>query len=230
MANENVIPAGLPGYVMRKRIEDKATLHKGGMYVGTGEYETITDKKGNEYKVYKTEELPVGKEGQVLMSTVDGIKWEDPKNIVLNANSSLSAQQADESFLIQSEWNTGVKSLIEELNDMSLVLKRLYFLIQIQVVNNNTKNIYNLGFLCLCPRYFATNPLFYNNSTVFSYQTIEANNLIFELHGSTTGVDKEGYLTVDIDNGFLKEYTYTSSQGQISDVTNNYTIKWRQCK
>ncbi len=224
MANENVIPAGLPGYVMRKRIEDKATLHKGGMYVGTGEYETITDKKGNEYKVYKTEELPVGKEGQVLISTVDGIKWEDPKNIVLNANSSLLAQQADESFLIQSEWKTGINSLITQLNQTPT--SRNYYLMQIQSVNINTNDIYDLGFLVLLPRVFSAPPLQYATTSDFYYQTIEVNSLIFELQGVVVDASDSSKIKVDIKTGYIKEH----KNNQINNVTDNYTIKWRECR
>ena len=224
MANENVIPAGLPGYVMRKRIEDKATLHKGGMYVGTGEYETITDKKGNEYKVYKTEELPVGKEGQVLMSTVDGIKWENPQNVVLNAVSSRVAQQADESFLSQTEWKTGIESLIAQLNQMSTL--RNHYLMQIQVVNINTNDIYDLGFLVLLPRVFSAFPLQYATTSDFYYQTIEVNSLIFELQGVVVDASDSSKIKVDIKAGYIKEH----KNNQINNVTDNYTIKWRECR
>lgn len=223
MANENVIPAGLPGYVMRKRIEDKATLHKGGMYVGTGEYETITDKKGNEYKVYKTEELPVGKEGQVLMSTVDGIKWENPQNVVLNAVSSSVAQQADESFLSQTKWETGIDSLITQLNKTPTL--RNYYLMQIQVVNN-TNDIYDLGFLVLLPRVFSAAPLQYDTTSDFYYQTIEVNSLIFELQGVVVDASDSSTIKVEIKKGYIKEH----ENNQINNVTDNYTIKWRECR
>lgn len=137
--NENVIPAGLPGYVMRKRIEDKATLHKGGMYVGTGEYETITDKKGNTYQVYKTEELPVGKEGQVLMSTVNGIKWEDQNNVSITTKFAEKANVAITSSF-SSEWqdyNALTNTLQELIENAINHIEEPSFYIQIQLFRDN---------------------------------------------------------------------------------------------
>lgn len=146
MANENVIPAGLPGYVMRKRIEDKATLHKGGMYVGTGEYEIITDKKGNKYQVYKTEELPVGNEGQVLMSTIDSVKWEDQKNTSLLYSYAAQSKIAQKSTL-SGKWYSynELRSQIQQAIDSA----SHYFpnIIQMQLFEKSTGNCFNLGFV-----------------------------------------------------------------------------------
>ena len=147
MANENVIPAGLPGYVMRKRIEDKATLHKGGMYVGTGEYETITDKKGNEYKVYKTEELPVGKEGQVLMSTVDGIKWEDQENINFHVPMASYSKKTETCDLSIS--NSNLLFINELLNQLRKDYKNFIYnnIIYFSVYDLQNQQFYNFGFM-----------------------------------------------------------------------------------
>ena len=69
------IPAGLSGNIMRKRMEDKNTLsHKGSLYVGTGEKETI-----NGVDIYKTQELqaPVTDGKYVLIYRGENILWEN---------------------------------------------------------------------------------------------------------------------------------------------------------
>ena len=74
----STIPSGLRGDVMRKRIEDKNTLqHKGSLYVGTGESETITVDE-TDYPIYETTELEAGEDNEILVadsSTNSGLKY-----------------------------------------------------------------------------------------------------------------------------------------------------------
>ncbi len=176
MANENVIPAGLPGYVMRKRVEDKATLHKGGMYVGTGEYETITDKKGNKYEVYKTEELPVGKEGQVLMSTVDGIKWEDPQKIkfqITSASKSKVTETCDlEVFNSSPEPISSLQELLRN-NYKNFVPHNLYFIIY----DTQNQEIIDLGLVFIPKTYYVSS--FIDRSELYYTVTSSVVNNVF---------------------------------------------------
>ena len=224
MANENVIPAGLPGYVMRKRIEDKATLHKGGMYVGTGEYETITDKKGNEYKVYKTEELPAGKEDQILMSTVNGIKWEDPQNIILNCAQSRTAFNAESCFFSdKAEWKTGKDELVNYLNDTSDLSKTLN--IQIVIQDKDNAAIYDLGFLHVVPRqidnsYF----IFYDSSSNIQCSTYVVNNLVLTVVGKpTNAVPASSNILIVIQTVRILQLQELGWQ----DVTDKYQLQWK---
>lgn len=223
MANENVIPAGLPGYVMRKRIEDKATLHKGGMYVGTGEYETIADKKGNTYQVYKTEELPAGKEGQVLMSTVDGLKWEDSKNITIQCAQSLMALNAETSFFSNmAAWGVGVDALVDQLNHVKLSET---LNVQIVIKEQNSDVIYDLGFLHISPRKLDNMfPLYYNSSSILQFSTYVVNNLVLSAVGApTNATPASSNILIEIQK--IRIWQLQGSSWK--DVTETYQLQWR---
>ncbi len=218
MANENVIPAGLPGYVMRKRIEDKATLHKGGMYVGTGKYETITDKKGNEYKVYKTEELPVGKEGQVLMSTVDGIKWEDPQKINFRITSaSKSKVTATCDLYVDNSAPEPIISLQELLRSdyKNFDPHNVYF----TIYDNQNQEIIDLG-LVFIPRTYYVRPFVDRTELYYTIVSSVVNDMFLSINAERKSLPDT--------NPIEYYYQFSFSLGIFDDTGNVNFIKIRQ--
>ena len=75
-SGNHVIEPGLRADIMRNLMETKNTLsHAGSIYVGTGDCSSI-GPQGDSIEVYKTKELRVGAEGQILSSTGNNLKYE----------------------------------------------------------------------------------------------------------------------------------------------------------
>ena len=75
-SGNHVIQPGLRADIMRNLMETKNTLsHAGSIYVGTGDYISM-GPQGDFIEVYKTKELRVRSEGQILSSTGNNLKYE----------------------------------------------------------------------------------------------------------------------------------------------------------
>jgi len=142
------IDNGLRADIMRKRMEDKNTLsHKGSLYVGTGEKETI-----NGVDIYKTQELQAPTETSFLSfeESTQEIQWNSfNKELQSKVNNTKNQDsQATTPLNRLGEETIYIKNSNVDSDGLQITLNNSFSFIIFDILDDSAKHhYYNFGLI-----------------------------------------------------------------------------------